>query len=106
MGDLPIAPQTYYDAKKRPPLARAIAEAELEPKIEKVHRDNHGVYGARKVWRQLNREAQGMSSVTRLCVERLAHGEDVVAEPLVHPISGFEQDFEGVQVEDDASDHS
>jgi putative transposase len=32
-----------------------------------VHADNYGVYGARKVWRQLNREA---IAVARCTVER------------------------------------
>jgi putative transposase len=33
-----------------------------------VHRDNYGVYGARKVWLQLNREG---TAVARCTVERL-----------------------------------
>jgi hypothetical protein len=30
--------------------------AELVPQIRKVHKDNIGVYGAKKVWAQLTRE--------------------------------------------------
>jgi putative transposase len=65
---LPIAPSTYYDAKRRPPSARALREEELKAEIARVHRDNFGVYGARKVWRQLLREG---IRVARCTVERL-----------------------------------
>ena len=44
---LPIAPSTYYDAKRRPPSARALRDEELKAAIARVHRDNFGVYGAR-----------------------------------------------------------
>jgi putative transposase len=53
---LPIAPSTYYDARSRPPSARRLRDEQLKPEIARVHADNFGVYGARKVWRQLNRE--------------------------------------------------
>jgi len=38
------------------------------PQIQRVFEDNHGVYGADKVWRQLNREGL---RVARCTVERL-----------------------------------
>lgn len=63
-----IAPSSYYAAKSRPPSARTIRDAELVPVIAKVHRDNIGVYGARKVWAQMNREGH---PVARCTVERL-----------------------------------
>ena len=50
---LPIAPSTYHAAKGRPPSARARRDEELKAEITRVHRDNFGVYGACKVWRQL-----------------------------------------------------
>jgi putative transposase len=65
---LPIAPSTYHAAKRRPPSARALRDEELKAEIARVHRDNFGVYGARKVWRQLGREG---ISVARCTVERL-----------------------------------
>jgi len=65
---LPIAPSTYYDARKRPPSARAVRDEELRVQIARVHRDNFGVYGARKLWRQLHREG---IPVARCTVERL-----------------------------------
>ena len=49
-ADVEIAPSTYYAAKARPPSARAVRDGELAPLIAAVHRDNLGVYGARKVW--------------------------------------------------------
>lgn len=48
-AQLPIAPSTYHDAAKRPPSARAIRDEELKEEIRRVHADNFGVYGARKV---------------------------------------------------------
>ena len=44
-----IAPSSYYAAKTRPPSARSISDAATTARIEKVHADNFGVYGARKV---------------------------------------------------------
>jgi putative transposase len=65
---LPIAPSTYYARKQRPPSARAVRDARLKVEIRRVHDDNFGVYGARKVWRQLHREG---IPVARCTVERL-----------------------------------
>lgn len=65
---LQFAPRTYYAAKARPVSARAVRDAELRPEIMRVHRDNFGVYGAPKVWAQLNREGH---EVARCTVERL-----------------------------------
>ena len=47
---VPIALSTYYAAKDREPSARALRDAELVPQIRRVHKDNIGVYGAKKVW--------------------------------------------------------
>ena len=63
-----IAPSTYYAAKTRPTSARAVRDDELTAQIEQVHEDNYSVYGARKVWHELNR--QGVT-VARCTVERL-----------------------------------
>ena len=65
---LPIAPSTYYAAKNRPPSARALRDEELKAEIGRVHGEHFGVYGARKVWRQLHREG---ITVARCTVERL-----------------------------------
>ncbi len=58
---LPIAPSTYYRSKdleahpdKRSYRVRRYES--LEPEVQRVWDENHGVYGARKVWKQLNRE--------------------------------------------------
>jgi putative transposase len=64
----PIAPSTYYATKSRPTCDRVIRDAELLPQIRRVHGDNYGVYGARKVWHQLHREG---IAVARCTVERL-----------------------------------
>jgi transposase InsO family protein len=70
---LPIAPSTYHDhvAKRADPSRlsdRAKRDLALKPKIERVFAENFEVYGARKVWRQLNREGV---AVARCTVERL-----------------------------------
>src|SRR4029453_738702 len=64
----PIAPSTYYAVKTRPPCDRVIRDAELLVQIRRVHEQNYGVYGARKVWLQLGREG---IQVARCTVERL-----------------------------------
>ena len=63
-----IAPSTYYAAKTRPEPARAARDRVLAEKIEQVHEANYGVYGARKVWAELNRRG---IDVARCTVERL-----------------------------------
>ncbi len=65
---LQIAPSTYYAAKRRPPSARAVRDEDLTVQIVRVFEANFGVYGARKVWRQLRREGV---AVARCTVERL-----------------------------------
>ena len=65
---LPIAPSTYYQHRQPRASARAVRDAGLKVEIRRVHEDNFGVYGARKVWRQLHREG---IMVARCTVERL-----------------------------------
>ena len=70
---IPIAPSTYYAFKARqadPELRsnRAKRDDALKPDILRVRAENFEVYGARKVWRQLNREG---ITVARCTVERL-----------------------------------
>jgi putative transposase len=62
-----IATSTYYAARKRLPSVRAVRDAQLDEQIRRVHADNYGVYGACKVWRQLQREGH---QVARCAVER------------------------------------
>jgi len=64
----PIAPSTYYAAVSRPPSARSVRDAQLKTEISRVWKDNREVYGADKVWLELNR--QGIS-VARCTTERL-----------------------------------
>jgi transposase InsO family protein len=70
---LPIAPSTFYEYK-----AREADEDRLSPRIkrdrklcvdiQRVWKENYRVYGARKIWKQLNRET---IRVARCTVERL-----------------------------------
>jgi len=70
---LPIAPSTYRErvAQRRDRArlsARARRDLELKPQIARVFAENFAVYGVRKVWRQMRREA---FAVARCTVERL-----------------------------------
>ena len=71
--ELPIAPSTFYEHQSR------VLNPERQPKrkkrdiklceeIKRVWKENFCVYGARKIWRQLNRET---IKVARCTVERL-----------------------------------
>ena len=60
-AELPIAPSVYYEHKRRERepercSARSRRDAVLCTEIRRVWESNFGVYGARKVWRQLQRE--------------------------------------------------
>lgn len=68
----PDRSSTYYAAKNRPTCDRVIKDAELPNLIRRVHADNYGVYGARKVWRQLHREGV---VAARCTVERLMRAD-------------------------------
>ncbi|WP_460709137.1 IS3 family transposase, partial [Myceligenerans halotolerans] len=63
-----IAPSTYYAHKTRPASARSVRDEALIEVIAQVHDVNYGVYGARKVWHELNRAGH---EVARCTVERL-----------------------------------
>jgi putative transposase len=67
-----IAPNTYWVARKRPVSKRSCRDAELVVEIRRVYADNLSVYGADKVWTQLNREG---IRVARCTVERLMRAE-------------------------------
>ncbi|WP_280498856.1 IS3 family transposase [Nocardia farcinica] len=63
-----IAPSTYYEHRRGVSSKQDHRDEELTVEIVRVHRENYGVYGARKVWLQLNREG---IEVARCTVERL-----------------------------------
>ena len=71
--ELAIAPSSYHthaarlaDASKR--SARARRDDELRVQIERVHTASFGLYGSRKIWRQMRREG---IKVAKCTVERL-----------------------------------
>jgi putative transposase len=53
---VPIAPSTYYAAKVRPASARAVRGEQLKAEIMRIWKDNYEVYGAGKVWLELDRQ--------------------------------------------------
>ncbi|MCX4966960.1 IS3 family transposase [Streptomyces sp. NBC_00654] len=50
------------------PSARSVRDEELKERIQEVYSSNYRVYGARKIWRELNRQEH---AVARCTVERL-----------------------------------
>jgi putative transposase len=69
---MPIAPSSYYAAKTRPPSARSLADEQHRVVIRKVHKDNYGVYGVRKMHAELNRRGH---RIARCTVHRLMRVE-------------------------------
>ena len=70
---LPIAPSTYHERvrQRRDPSrlsARARRDLALKPEVQRVFDANFGVYGVRKVWRQMRREG---FNIARCTAERL-----------------------------------
>jgi len=70
---VPIAPSTYYEQKARQAdptrqPARLQRDAWLRPEIRRVWDEQFQVYGAKKIWKQLNRER---IPVARCTVARL-----------------------------------
>ena len=67
---LQVAPSTYYAVKARQqaPAARTLRDRETLAEVQRVYDASAGLYGARKVWWQL--QADGIE-VARCTVERL-----------------------------------
>jgi len=68
-GVIEIAPATYYEHKRqeREPdrrSARVKRDEALMPEIRRVFDDNFGVYGVRKVWKQMLREGFEVAKCT------------------------------------------
>ena len=69
---LQVAPSTYYDAKRRPPSARAERDAVLRPQLRELWEKNYSVYGRRKLTRAASKAGLG---VGRDQVARLMRAE-------------------------------
>jgi len=70
---LQFAPSTYYATLARPLSQRAQRDEVLKPEILRVHQSNcDGVYGAKKIWKQLQREGIAVANCT---VRRLMREE-------------------------------
>lgn len=65
---LPISVSSYHAHKTRTPSEREIRDGELKPEIMRVWEQNLCVYGADKIWDQLNKDG---IRVARCTVERL-----------------------------------
>jgi hypothetical protein len=67
--ELQIAASGYYehrareaDPERRPPRVRR--DEQLRGEVRRVYRENHEVYGSRKVWHQLRREGREVARCT------------------------------------------
>jgi putative transposase len=71
---LQVAPSTYYavKARERTPAARTLRDRAALAEIARVHEGSRGLYGARKVWWQLQAEGAG---IARCTIERLMRRE-------------------------------
>ncbi len=100
---LQAAPSSYYAARRRPPSARRVRDEALKVKLCQAHAEHFGVYGARKLWRQLQREG---IPVARCTVERLMralalagvvrgrrHRTTIPDEAIPRPADLVERDF-------------
>jgi putative transposase len=74
---LQVAPSTYYAVKQRQrqPAARTLRDREVLAEIRRVHQASGGLYGARKVWWQLDGEGAG---IARCTIERLMRRDGLV----------------------------
>ena len=88
---LAIAPSSVYAARTRPPSPRAIADEALKATILELHARHFGVYGARKLWRVLQRQgldvgrdrvARLMSSLGLVSATRTKRVRTTIAAPL------------------------
>ncbi len=72
-ADVPIAASTFYAARTRPPSARAVRDEDLKPILARVHEQNYGVYGIRKMHAALGRKQvlAGSQPVARCTTQRL-----------------------------------
>ncbi|KJL26525.1 hypothetical protein RN51_00167 [Microbacterium oxydans] len=61
----------YRAARTRPACDRRLRDAELISVITRLHADNYGVYGARKIWHAMHREGWriGRDQIARLMRE-------------------------------------
>ena len=57
-----VPTSTYYAHKAHQPSARTRRDAQLKAEIERIWKENFEVDGARKLWRQLQREGIGVAA--------------------------------------------
>ena len=99
---VPIAPSTYYEhkARERDPERlpeRAKRDQELRREVQRVFDENFQVYGVRKVWKQLNREA---IPIARCTVARLMKEQGIAGAVRGRPVKTTVSGAEAVSPED------
>jgi putative transposase len=92
-----IAPGTYHAALRRAPSARAVRDEELKKEIQRVYDENYRVYGARKIWWQLQRDG---IVVGRCRVERLMRAMGLAGAVRGKTVRTTVSDKDGVRAAD------
>jgi putative transposase len=92
-----IAPSTYYAALRRPKSQRLMRDEELMPEIMRVYKENYEVYGADKIWHELNRDG---IEVGRGRVERLMRQLGVAGALRGKTVRTTVSDKDGVRAKD------
>ena len=81
----------------RPASARQVRDEELKKEIQRVYDENYRVYGARKIWEQLNREG---IKIGRCRVERLMRQLDLAGVVRGKTVRTTVSDKDGVRAVD------
>src|SRR5690606_36821450 len=71
-----ITSRAYLAAKARPAADRDLRDANLITEINRIHQENYGVYGVRKMWNAMRRAGGevGLHQVARLMRLAGLHG--------------------------------
>ncbi len=100
---LPIAPSTYHDhaaraADPRKLSARAKCDTIMKVEVRRVFDENFGVYGVRKVWRQMKREGFDVArcTVSPSALARSSIGLKIHPVPLCRFEEGRNEDVDDV----------
>jgi putative transposase len=110
---VPIALSTYYAAKTRPLSARAVRDAVVLEHVRRIHGDQRlgrGLYGARKVWRTLQREVAAgqhpdLGPVPRCQVERLMRADGLSGVTRGRPVRTTRPDSRAARAPDLVARH-
>jgi putative transposase len=94
---LGVSPSGYYAWLRRPPSARAVADAALGARVQAIHERSRGTYGAPRVQAELAAEGQ---PVSRKRVARLMQGAGLAGVSRRRQFTTTTRDRQGRQAPD------